>query len=287
MKSNESQTTLIASLLACGTVLTASAATSIGINFVNGGDHINNAAADSMLSAETAGAPGYVQGNWNNLGRWGQNVAVVNDSGINTTVGVSWDSIGTWTSGASVDTGDGKMMSGYLDASWGTGANTPIADGTGVFGVGNNNKPLVYVDGVSSWLALQGASTYSVVVYFDTDSFDAGRVAEFWIQSVTGNSGSMTVGADLTPHIFGLDDSTFSGTYTQATSTALAGATAGNYAVFSGLSADQFLLRGEENGWASDAITGFQIVATVPEPSVAALLIGAAGLTMRRRRFIA
>jgi autotransporter-associated beta strand protein len=254
----------------CSFQMQLTAAPSIGVNFVNGGDHVNNGAADSLGPAESAGAPTFAQINWNNLGRWGQDV-VLNPTAGTSGVKVHWDSIGTWTNGAANATGDGKLMSGYLDASWGTGANSTIAPGTSVYGVGNNNKPMVFVGSIQSWLGTVNATTYSVVLYFDGDSADGSRTAEFWLQDVAGASSSMTVGADLTPHIFAADTANFSGTYTQATSTAETGASGGNFIVFTGLTADQFLIRGEEHGWASDAITGFQIIAdpgeVIPEGS--------------------
>jgi autotransporter-associated beta strand protein len=246
------------------------AAPSIGVNFVNGGDHVNNGASDSLGSAESAGAPAFAQINWNNLGRWGGGV-VLNPTSGTSAVNVTWDSIGTWNNGASLATGDGKLMNGYLDASWGTGTNSSIAPGTSVYGVGNQNKPMIFVGSLQSWLTSVNATTYSVVIYFDGDSADGGRTAEFWLQEVTGTAGSMTTGADLTAHIFAKDVENFSGTYTQATSTAEVDATGGNFIVFTGLTAEQFLIRGEQHGWASDAITGFQIIAdpgaVIPEGS--------------------
>ncbi len=250
---------LLAGLCSLPPQLTA--APSIGVNFVNNGDGgVQNGSADSLGSAESAGAPGFAQINWNNLGRWGENV-VLNPTAGTSGVTVHWDSVGAWTNGASNATSDGKLMSGYLDASWGSGANTPITPGSGVYGVGNQNKPIVFVGSLQSWLASVNATTYSVVLYFDGDSSNGERTAEFWLQEVTGTSSSMTEGADLTAHIFATDVENFSGTYTQATSTALEGATGGNFIVFTGLEADQFLIRGEQHGWASDALTGFQIVA--------------------------
>ncbi|MEO6477596.1 hypothetical protein [Luteolibacter sp.] len=267
----------------------AEAASSIGVNFVDGGDGINNGAGDSLGSGEIAGVSGYSQTNWNNLGRWGDVGAgsIKDDSGATTAITTRWDSVGTWTNGASTATGDGKLMSGYLDPSWGSGANTPLNPNTDVYGVGNNNKPVIFVGGLSSWLAATGAASYSIIIYFDGDSADGSRIAEYWLEGISGNANSMTSSGDLTPHLFGSDTANFTGTYTQVsdTSTTLGTATAGNYIVFTGLSADQFLLRGDEHGYASDATTGFQIIAEVPEPattSVAAL--GLSALLLRRRR---
>ncbi|MEO6477595.1 autotransporter-associated beta strand repeat-containing protein [Luteolibacter sp.] len=266
--------------LACLTLVIShvEAAPSIGINFVsggnnNGGDGINNGASDSLGGTELAGAPGYAQSNWNNLGRWGNlgTGVIKSNSGASAPVTMRWDAVGTWTNGASLATGDGKLMAGYLDPSWGSGANTPINPNTGLYDVGNNNKPAIFAGGMTNWVNSLGGTGYTVIIYFDGDSADGSRIAEYWLEGITGNADSMTSSGDLTAHVFGSDTANFAGTYTMVsgTSTTLGTATPGNYIVFTGLTADQFLLRGDEHNYASDAITGFQIVAEgVTPPTV-------------------
>ena len=96
--------------------LPASAA-SIGINYVNSGDDgVRNAAVDSLLPTDVAGAPGYEQSNWNNFGRWGNPTAVSDSAGLATPVTSAWDATGTWatTGGTAIPgpTGHDKMMVG-------------------------------------------------------------------------------------------------------------------------------------------------------------------------------
>ena len=234
-------------------------ASSIGLNFVNGGDQINNAPADALLTSEVAGAPSFMQTNWNNLGRWG-NPAGVNDStGAPSGVTVAWDATGTWTDAVGNATPDNKLFNGYLDSN---GNANPAGDPTGVF-ANNNYKPLVYLTGLSGWLAAQSATTFSLVVYVDGDTTD-GRTGEYWAQSVTGGHNSFSGNVDITSHIINSDTSTFSGIYDQVSnaSTAGIGADSGNYIVFEGLTADTFVVRTEEFAVRSP-INGLQIVATV------------------------
>ena len=257
-------------------------ASSIGLNFVNGGDQINNAPADALLTSEAAGAPGFVQTNWNNLGRWGNPNAVNDSTGAPSGVTLAWDATGTWTDAAGNATPDNKLFNGYLDSNGGV---NPAGNPTGVF-ANNNYKPLVYLTGLSGWLAAQSATSFSLVVYVDGDTTD-GRTGEYWAQSVTGGHNSFSVNGDITSHIFNSDTATFSGVYDQVSnaSTAGIGADSGNYIVFEGLTADTFVVRTEEFAVRSP-INGLQIVATVvPEPSTVGLLgLGLAGLLTRRRR---
>ena len=66
----------------------------IGMNFVRGpgGDVVNvaNTAPNSLATTDSAGAPGYVQTNWNNLGFMGTNINVLDSSGAASGVVVSW-----------------------------------------------------------------------------------------------------------------------------------------------------------------------------------------------------
>lgn len=266
-------------------------ASSLGFNFVDIGDGGHqDGTADALGATEVAGAPGYQQANWNNLGRWGDTVdSMIDNSGAMTGVTLTWDSNNTWRNGAGTNTPDSKLMNGYLDS---TGqANV---DGPPYSGFDNANKPDVGVTGVGAWLAAQGASSYDVVVYTDGDRTE-GRVSEFWLQDFTYNNppgndfGNLTLGSMLTPGVFVSDEDNFSGTFTQVPLSAdsAANAAPGDFIVFTGLTADTFLLRTEEISSPSQlraVINGFQIIA-VPEPSMIGLLgLGAMGAVLLRRR---
>ena len=262
----------------------------IGINYVDIGDPgVQNGAGDALAPAESAGAPGYVQSGWNNMGRWGQTVAINDSTGAATGATSTWDSANTWNDGAGVGSPNAKLMNGYLDA---TGqANNNTSPGYPFFD--NANKPETYITNLSSWLAAQGASTYNVVVYTDGDN-TSGRKSEYWLQAASGGDPPGTLGADLTSHVFVSDTSNFSGTFTQVPLTAntLATAGEGNFLVFTGVSADSFILRTEEyaSGVPNDAlraqINGIQIIPNVvPEPaSIAVLAMAGVELISRRRR---
>lgn len=230
----------------------------IGANWVNnGGGNVQDGSGDSLLATDIAGAPGFEQGNWNNLGRWGSGINLKDSSGAASGVVINWDAVGVWNDGASTATPDGKLMNGYLDNNGNLNV-TPLPNGFD--GGNNNNKPWAYVTGLSAWLAAQGACSYDVVVYCDGDGTD-NRHGEYWIQSATGSWSSMSFGADLTPHIFLNDNANFSGTYTQVPNTATSNGNAqpGNYIVFTSLSADSFLLRTQVRNFRAP-LNGVQII---------------------------
>jgi hypothetical protein len=271
----------------------ALAAGPIGINYVDfsgeGDNGVQNGRADSLLPGELAGAPGYEQVGWNNMGRWGQTVPLNDSSGTVSGATTTWDSANTWRDGAGTASPNAKLMHGYLDA---TGeANNNTSPGYGFFS--NANKPDVFLTNLSGWLAAQGASSYNVVVYTDGDE-QTGRRGEYWLQAGSGGDPPGTLGADLTSHIFVTDVSNFSGTFVEAPLSAntLETAAPGNFFVFTGLSADSFILRTEEHPslTVTDTarraqINGIQIIAVVPEPGVISMLgLTAVGLMMRRRR---
>jgi hypothetical protein len=245
-------------LIAASLFMTSTAsANSIGLNFVdNGNGGVQNGAADALGAAEVAGAPGYRRSNWNNLGRWGQTVSLIDNSGAGSGVTVTWDSNNTWRTGSGTGTPDNKLMHGYLDstgqANWET---MPYQF------FWNENKPEVYINNVSSWLAGQGGATqYDVVVYIDGDT-TSGRIGEYWLQNGSGGDPPTLLGTDLTTHVFVQDSANFSGTYTQTplSANSVAGAANGNYVVFTGLSANSFILRTEEQNVRSQ-INAIQIV---------------------------
>lgn len=254
-------TTSPVAIMAWLLIASPAAANSIGINFVdNGNGGIQNGATDALAVSDVAGAPGFLRSNWNNLGRWGQTVSVADNSGASTTVTVTWDSNNTWRTGAGTATPQHKLMHGYLDSTGQANVNGPPYQF-----FWNENKPEVYITGISSWLSAQGGATqYSVVVYTDGDT-TAGRIGEYWLQSGSGGDPPNLVGADLTNHVFARDSANFSGTYTQVplTANSVAGAVDGNYIVFPNLSADSFILRTEEQTFRAQ-INGIQIVPFTP-----------------------
>src|SRR5687768_2825209 len=259
-------------------------AQSIGGNFVdnaNGG--VQNAATDALAAGETAGAPGFGQANWNNLGRWSGLIPLIDSTGVASGVTAAWDSNNTWRNGAGVTNPEAKLMHGYLDA---TGAANVAPATPYNFFPGVTNDPQVYVNGLSAWLGSIGAPSYSLIVYADGDGTD-NRVGEYWVQAASGaDLAALTVGDDLTPHLFLNDAGNFSGTFDQvsAAATSLAAADTGNYLVFAGLTADSFLLRTNEAGGPTlrAPINGFQIVA-VPELTVRPVLTSADSLLPARR----
>jgi len=268
----------VATVLLCAG-LPAAWGSSVGANFTNSSDE--NLAAD-----EVAGAPGYAQGNWNNLGRWGQAAAVNASDGAASGIAVTWDSNNTWGLGVGTGTPDNKLMNGYLDATGAANLDTAVPYNFW----DNANKPEVCVRGIGAWLAAQGAPSYKVVVYTDGDEM-IGRTSAYWLQEPgDSNDPPTALGAVLTPQVFVKDVVNFSGAYIQAPLSANSADTAAeaNFIVFTGLTADSFLLKTEEiNGGTGTTlratINGMQIVA-VPEPaSIGLLLLAAMGLLARRR----
>src|SRR4051812_43913910 len=170
----------------------------IGINYVDNSEAgIQNGAADALTPAESAGAPGYEQVGWNNMGRWGQTVPLNDSAGAASGATSTWDSNNTWHVGSGTASPNAKLMQGYLDA---TGvANNNTSPGYPFFD--NANKPEAYFTNLSSWLAVQGAATYNVVVYTDGDEQN-GRTGEYWLQAGSGGDPPGTLGADLTSHVF-------------------------------------------------------------------------------------
>jgi hypothetical protein len=270
-------------------IASAASGSTVGLNFVRpypdaGG--VQNAMPNSLAPTDVAGAPGYTQANWNNLGRYGDNVsgqfAVVDSAGNNSGLTVNWDATGTWaqqfatsqnTNALAQGTPDGNLMCGYVDS----GGNGNVTLAPTISGNSGNNKPLVFVSGLQAWLASQSASYYDVVIYVDGDAV-AGRTGEYWLQSATGTpTVSLTYGPDLTTHAFVSDRANFvtsqtyvqvplaylsswvptvpaaaSGFYTNAAGGGNAGwghvlgNNPGNYIVFPSMSADSFVLRTEE-----------------------------------------
>jgi len=260
----------------CLTLAAGAPAQSIGVSFTSNGNFggINdNGEADSLLPADLAGASPYAQTNWNNLGRYGAvNPAMLtNSAGNPVSLELNWDSGWADTTGSATNLGtpDGKLMDGFL-YSWGPGPASTLQNS--VYGNPINNKPMIYVSGLSSWYASAGAEGYGIVVY--TTGYSYYEVGEYWIQSVTGDplSYSMADGPDLTPHLFVGDSGPYTGTYVQATGTSSGSPTYGaNYMVFTGLTNNAVLIRNDvplATQYGS-GINGFQIVPIFPSQPTA------------------
>lgn len=251
--------TATALLLTCN-----SRAASLGINFVesNSGG-VQNGAGDALGTGEQAGAPGFQQVNWNNFGRWGATVTANDSVGSASGVTFTWDANNVWYSGAGVSTPNHKLMHGYLDST--RQQNWDVAN-PGTLGSfwWNENKPEVFVKNLSAWMSTAGVTNYTVVIYMDSDSTDS-DISEYWLQSPNdANDPPTLVGADLTSHVFASDSGTFSGTFTQVPLSASSSnsAVAGNFIVFSNLTANEFILRTEDThaSWAPAVLSGFQII---------------------------
>ena len=257
-------------------------ATSIGLKLgqTSGSDRQNVGGTNTVCVQpdQSAGAPGYAQINWNILGQKGNNgtnsfgtnaYALFDSGGNNTRVSIQWDAAAVYTlQGGSGPTAQGtpdkNLMNPYVRSTSQT-PNVPLTNSlpTGIFGQSSANKPLVYVYGLKPWLEAQGATQYDVVIYTDND-VNTGRTAEFWLANASGPTNNIIFGGDITTHVFVRDYSTFTTTpvYQQVPLSSQNGQVAGsgNYAVFTGVSADSFLLRTEEY-FERATISAVQIVA--------------------------
>jgi hypothetical protein len=108
----------------------------IGLNF--GADEPSGAMGGILPSIGTAGVPGVIQGNWNNLtNATGSSSSIVADklgAPAATTVTVTWNSPNTWSStgrgeenNAFADSNDKMLMTGYLDTGAATTTTVDVA----------------------------------------------------------------------------------------------------------------------------------------------------------------
>jgi hypothetical protein len=248
----------------------------IGLKFgINGLAGLQNTNVGALQPGDLAGAPGYSQTNWNVLGFRGDNALgttnpvfnVLDSSGASSGITIQWEGAGVWSvvnGGTPADQADPdkNLMNGYTDSN-GNG-NVALTNGlvNGIYGQNNNNKPLIYVSGLSAWLTAHSVSQYDVVLYMDGDN-QAGRTGEYWVQTASGAVSNITFGADITTHVFLRDFNNFpiNAAYQQVPFTANVGriAGAGNYTVFTGLSSDSFVIRSSEFNTRS-GINAIQIV---------------------------
>jgi hypothetical protein len=265
----------ITAFFVTGTVL-AQTVPQIGLKFgINGLAGLQNTNVGALQPGDLAGAPGYSQTNWNVLGFRGDNVLgttnpafnVLDSSGANSGITIQWEGAGVWSvvnGGTPADQADPdkNLMNGYTDSN-GAG-NVALTNGlvNGIYGQNIANKPLIYVSGLSAWLAAHSVSQYDVVLYMDGDN-QAGRTGEYWVQTASGAVSNITFGADITTHVFLRDFNNFpvNPAYQQVPFTSNTGriAGSGNYTVFTSLSSDSFVIRSSEFNTRS-GINAIQIV---------------------------
>lgn len=89
----------------------------IGINFHGGS---SNQASNGASVTGAAGAPGFVQSQWNNVaippgGQTGSANSLVNDLGATTTASVSWSANDVFDTGIPLSSQNHRLMRGHLD----------------------------------------------------------------------------------------------------------------------------------------------------------------------------
>jgi hypothetical protein len=281
---------LIAVLITITGVASAQTIPQIGLKFgITNAQGLQTNAAGALQPTDQAGV--FPQTNWNVLGKFGDNTgasstnttafSVKDSSGSNTAIVVNWDATGNWSvSGGGgtptpQGTPDGNLMNAFLD----TGGNANTVLTPTVFSNNGSNKPLVYISGLSNWLAANGVTYYDVVLYANGDAA-AGRTGEYWLMNASGPTTGLTYNGDLTTHQFICDRFKFTSdlTYRQSPSTVTNGFVAqygnfdGDYTVFQSLTNDSFLVRTEEfrnGGTLRSPINAIQIVPrATPLPAI-------------------
>ncbi len=248
-------------------------AQSIGCNFVNssaGG--IDNTKAGSLLPPDVAGLPAYAQAHWNNLSQFGSGVTLTNSTGAATALTIQWNGPATASSGtaAGLGTPDGKLMDGFLKNTYPNATILNVSGYTNVLSIPPSaGAQMAYVGGLKTWFLSQGVVSYKVIIYQNAaTSYDT---AQMWVESVAGSpfNGTMVAGPDLTPHLYNVLSTIFSGTYLQILGSATSDGSkvyGANFGVFAGLTNDAILIRtGDTNEtWGNGAMNGFQIIPELP-----------------------
>ena len=264
--------------------------------------------ANDIGTAETAGAPGYADDNWNNIDwlQFGSATALNDGDGTGTTVTVNgyvgtangnWT--GNWTTGGATPswvtagaqgTANGKLFSaGYKRAKqdYEDTTNVTISNITDYF-VGEYTLVVYYggLPGDTAWNNYQtGSSYYTVdgeIRIRDGDNGDA----------LLHYTDFRSTGYQATRY-----DEKFDGTFLEQTGIYHAfGSPAGaTHQVFTGLTTDTLVLNvnaaqgrnlDPETRKGGGGIGGFQLIGTtIPEPATMGLLtMGAGALILRRRR---
>jgi len=242
-------------------------AESIGINFT---DPTTTTTLNDTTVGNTAGAPGYVQGSWNNIASCspspctppssGTASGLVDSTGTTVTgLGLSYsaDAVGT-TAGvagsANLTIQDQKLMDGALKAE----------------SSGDDNVTIT-LSGIT-------APIYALVVYFDSGT--AGTTMHFLVNSSSigyvdtirgfsqGTNGSPAANYGFTQ-------------VTPASTLANASTATGNYFVVSGLSGSSVTVEAARTGAQINAI---ELITGTPEPaSLGLLLLGLAGFAGYRK----
>lgn len=253
---------LIIALASCGSlVVGVNAASTISLNF-DGQDGVGTPGA-------VTGVAGAVPvGNWNNTGTGnggnvGAAVALVDSSGAASGATVSWNVANHWsTNGGDSSGGDAQMMQGYLD--------------------NFHDRDAIEVTIPGSFQA----SGYELRIYHNTDS--AGTMG-FTVSDglITNTHYSHQTGGNGTNFpLAGADPFGGAAGYIGSQDTNAGTTTPSNYTLFTGLSGDTLTIAGVR-GAAGDTRSrpnAFQIT-QVPEPtSMLLVLLGAAGVFVRRRR---
>jgi hypothetical protein len=260
----------------CLAVHSASGQNQIGVNFVAddnliGGEQppggVQNGWVDSLLPTNIAGV--FPQANWNNVGRFGDNITLNDNNGTSSGVSIAWTAPGMWHCNGQpgfppiINNPNAKLMDGFLESTWAfSGLNGPIAPGTAVTNIANC-APIIFLSGLQQFVANQCGGPYSIVIYCNSDFPDC-RHGEYWIDAVTGPSSAIVVGPPITPPIFVTHCTQFDGTFTQVSPFATNDAAAfnGNYIVFSGLTNDEILIVSQNISPSPAAvINGIQVIA--------------------------
>ncbi len=265
---------LLLTVSAAFLVRTATAGTTIGINFVSdtntytaSGVVSASAYPDALQTGDMAGAVPYAQTNWNNLGSQGSgSLGLVDSAGNPVTLVGNWDSGNSDSTGtaAGLGTPDGKLMDGFI-YSWSPGSapRDPLGNSAQNSQIGD--KPVFYMRGLNSWYTSQGAEGFGIVAYIT--GYNNFELSEYWIESVSGDplTSTMVSGSDLSPHYYTIDSSPYTGTYVQTTSTNINNpAFNANYAVLTGFTNDAVLIRVYCSSSYSSGLNGFQIIPIFP-----------------------
>lgn len=173
------------------------------------------------------------------------------------------------TTGADVDDGHDQLMTGHLKVT--------DPDGPGAIPAGVLN---ITFSGMSAVLADAGGSHYNIYLYVDGDDESSGGGADW----------TMTDGATT---YYGQDNATFAvvhtvpgslADYARVTNTVGGPHQAGNYVLWSGLTADSVAFDTTTVNGTDIGIAGFEIqIVPIPEPA-SFLLFGVLGLVFMRRR---
>ncbi len=234
----------VAAALIVLSTCTSAMANSIGWHFSNG--FSGNASA--LNASDSAGAPGYVQTNWNNGLGVGQGVSPTPQSLVNSSGGATGATLNTFTLSA--------------DNSWSLGNYT--TPDTKLLSDFADNNPSLSFSGVHSFTP----DGYTVVVYYNNNE-----------AFISGSDSNLTVNGD-TKVIYTSDVAT---SYLPWS----AGTNPSNYAVFTGVNGDTLNISlAGVNGTNNDGISAVQIISSAtPEPSSLVLAgLAAAGLALVVRR---